>query len=495
MGMDTEGRSATEPEAGAEQTSAPGTGGGVAGGGCLMLFGLPFLLAGLAVPFLVTDEPAERNAGMPDWMPWVFGGVFALAGAAIMVGGLVTAITAAGTSRLRRAHPDEPWRWRREWASGRIEPEGGTGGAVATWVFALLWLGISVPIAGMLLSDKDGDMPIFFQGVFGIGFPLIGAAILVHAVVLTARRLKWGKSWLTLDAMPATPGGAISGRVDCSVDAQLEPAFTVAARCSDTYTVRSGKNSTQKTDVLWSSEYRCLAERSQTVPGGSLVPVVFPLPADAQPCGPGKGVVAWSVEVSCDLPGLDYRERFTVPVFVAPSAATAATAAARSLRPPPPHVPVPSVVRLERLGSEVRVTFPPAMNPGLATAGLAVAGTLGWTAWAYASAQSWVGATICGALSALVLWPTLRALLLTTVVIAAPRRLAVERRMFTASSEEWTGANLAVELTTPMTSGDRRWHRLRLVCDGRNHDVGSMIGSQAEAELLRDALRERLGAS
>src|SRR5216684_94148 len=43
-------------------------------------------------------------------------------------------------------HPNAPWMWRQDWASGRIE-SGAKASVVAPWVVAILWILISSPTA------------------------------------------------------------------------------------------------------------------------------------------------------------------------------------------------------------------------------------------------------------------------------------------------------------------------------------------------------------
>jgi hypothetical protein len=51
----------------------------------------------------------------------------------------------ATTDRLRDRHPDAPWLWRSDWATGHIFSEGGAN-ALAAWLLATFWNATVWPI-------------------------------------------------------------------------------------------------------------------------------------------------------------------------------------------------------------------------------------------------------------------------------------------------------------------------------------------------------------
>jgi hypothetical protein len=459
--------------------------------GCLTLFGLPFFAAGV-----LTMLPALRTHGdRHDWPRIGFAAVFVLVGLGLIAAGPI-GLAIAKRRRAREAQaPDRPWLWRDDWASGRIRGAFGSGGGSA-WVFVLGWLTIAVPIAYWILNDPRA--PVLFQGIFGVGFPLIGIIGLAAAVRGTLRARRFGRSVLTLDSTPAPPGGALSGRVDCGVADQLDPTFEVVLQCMETWTEPGKGRSSSRTRMerRWRDDYVCAGERSADIADGSLIGVRFDLPADALHSGSSsRGTIVWTLTVTSTLPGIDYRDSFEVPVYPAPAGA--------SLSAPRPRPAAPSESRLPtgRLsiaddGGETRVVYPPAMNPGFAmipTGLLIVSGFMCWRWW---QLHDWWGLVPGGAFAALMLWAATRAWLVSTVVTARAGEIEVERGLLGLAlwRRTWrSGEAEDLELSNEMTVNGNPWHKLEVRAPGEKHGrtVGPLVESHGIAQHAKDALRRR----
>jgi hypothetical protein len=153
-----------------------------------------------------------------------------------------------------------------------------------------------------------------------------------------------------------------------------------------------------------------------------------------------------------------------------------------------------SIGRLDLVdeGFETRLTFPPAMNPGLATVPTVLLIISGYLCWAYASAGTWIGAVPSGVFAALMLWAASRAWLMSTTVTVRRGEIEVERSLLVAwrrlawRADEATG----FETGSNFSSGSQAWYQLS-VTGARTASLGSLIDSQATAERVRDALNQR----
>ena len=145
-----------------------------AGAGCLMLFGAPFALAGLAA---LWASYSEWSSGDPqeNWrVPAVVGGMFTLVGGGIMAAGWFARGKMLETGNLESRHPEQPWMWRADWAQGRVESNA-MGEMIFAWIFAGFWNALSwiVVIAGFDELWAEGG-PALLVGMF----PLVGLFLL-----------------------------------------------------------------------------------------------------------------------------------------------------------------------------------------------------------------------------------------------------------------------------------------------------------------------------
>ena len=71
-------------------------------------------------------------------LPWLLPAALLAAPGAIALLAWATRTRSREAARLRELHPDEPWRWRPEWATGRIRCDTGVR-AATLWGFGSVW--------------------------------------------------------------------------------------------------------------------------------------------------------------------------------------------------------------------------------------------------------------------------------------------------------------------------------------------------------------------
>jgi hypothetical protein len=333
--------------------------------GCLLAFALPFVGGGLAA---LVSAGARIASGQREGEAVVAGSVgllFTLAGGGLLALGVHGSRRQREADRLRAAHPAEPWRWRPDWAAGRVTDSSRAGLAIA-WGFAGFWNLLSWPAVAAALTETDGP-PLLLIALF----PLVGLGLLVWAGRLTIRYRTFGTSVLEFGDMPGVIGRGFRGvvRVQGSPPA---PRFDALLRRIERRTSGSGRSRTTTESIAW-EERTAVTPRREA--GGVVVPVAFRIPASEPPTDADPSAnprTLWRLELAADVPGVDYHARFDVPVFEVPGSAPLDDASL----PPLPDAPSPAAYRQPRespitLSTTARGTeifFPRARNPGMAAA-------------------------------------------------------------------------------------------------------------------------------
>ena len=342
----------------------------VLGLGCVVLFLLPF--AGIGV---FTAVLAVQRASAGNWQEALFFGLFGVTFGGVGIGGIAAALAGARKlkeqSALEARYPAEPWLWRQDWASGRIV-DTGRGTVVAAWVFAVFWNLVSLPSAylGVRVAIEEGK----HSALLGLLFPIAGAGLLIWAIRSTIRYRKYGASQLQLSTIPGIVGRTLVGNV--SVPGKLLPAegYLATLSCLRKVTTGGGKSRSTSEDILWQEERRVQGTPSRTASGMvTNVPVAFRLPPDASASDSDnpRDSVVWRLQLSGEVPGVDYDSTFEVPVFRTEASDRPLTAEEERLTHDPladiPYQQPPGsriVVTTNRRGTEI--LFPAARNPGAA---------------------------------------------------------------------------------------------------------------------------------
>lgn len=330
--------------------------------GCAILFLLPFATVGVVTAGLAIGSAAGGDLGKAGFLS-----IFALVFGGVGIGGIVSVLRGrrgAEAALAREArHPDEPWLWREDWAARRIA-DGSALEMGLAWAFAVLWNLVSIPAAvvGVRAAVREGNR----AALVALLFPAVGAGLLVWALRITIRRRRYGSSVLELRTLPAAVGHALEGTVRTPAGLRPPEGFRVVLSCIRRVTSGSGRNRSTSESVLWQEEQRIHA-------AGLGVPVAFAIPADAVPSDPARGGdrTLWRLELSAEVPGVDYAAGFEVPVFRTASSAlprTEAEAAVAALAAVPADYrqPASSRILVSRTRRGTEIYFPAARNKAMA---------------------------------------------------------------------------------------------------------------------------------
>ena len=282
--------------------------------GCMALFLFPFGVAGISSVLVGAKRIIEGNTHD--------------AGVLLVVGSVFTLVAGAGYTalwlgrrklqeqeQLKARHPDQPWLWRPDWATGQIR-DGMRATLWGSWLFSALWNLLSVPAAALAVREalQLGNRAAYVALVF----PTVGVGLLVWAIRNTLRFRRDGMSVLELSSVPAVIGHSLIGRVRASSLLQPADGFDVVLSCVRRVTSQTGKDSSTTETILWQEEKRVRGELNRDPRGmATFVPIGFQIPGDVRGSDPtaSNDYVLWRLTLSATVPGVDYQSVFEVPVF------------------------------------------------------------------------------------------------------------------------------------------------------------------------------------
>jgi hypothetical protein len=182
------------------------------------------------------------------------------------------------------------------------------------WFFAAVWNLVSAPML-VIIPRELARNPL---AAFGFLFPVIGVGLLTWAVMTTLRWRRFGASRFEMGTVPATPGGQLSGTIYTrfASDQVHSIRLTLKLTCLNRITRRGSDHSETRETILWREEYTIPEGQIGVGATGASIPGRFALPADARETTATKGSdgIVWVLSAEADMPGVDFKEDFDVPV-------------------------------------------------------------------------------------------------------------------------------------------------------------------------------------
>lgn len=461
------------------------------GFGCLVLFLLPFCVIGLGA-LVVTLGALARGAWAEAGLAAIFALAFGGAGFGMLIAAWYGRKATARSTALKEANPERPWLWREDWARGMVK-DSSRGTMIAAWVFAGFWNVISIPAAYFAVRTALEEKS--YGVLFALIFPVIGLGLLTWALRATTRYLKFGISLLELTTRPGIINGKLAGVI--RIPGLLLPpeGFQVSLRSIQRRTTGSGKSRSTTETVLWQEDATFHPSRQAD---GTVIPVGFAIPADAQATdgADSDNCYLWRLQVSAEVPGVDYSAQFEVPVFNTELGET--TGPDIQVFTPPPidlehyKQPANSRIRVEvnRRGTEV--VFPPARNPA---AGIfTTIFFLVWSGAIYAMVR--LGAPILfpiifGLFDLLLFYGVLAHWLGTSTVRGDTGLLLVDRRILGYGGERRIEGETikSIDVAIGMQLGSTPYYDIKVTpTGGRPITVGGGIRDKREAQWIAGLL-------
>lgn len=467
-----------------------------AAAGCLMIFSVPFMVAGVFLLYQAIRS-ATLGAGA-DAIPTAAGGVvFAVVGLTLLIGSRATRRKGEELEARRAAAPGQPWLWREDWASRRI-PDTGRTQAATLFGFALIWNLISLPAAWFAIQGllHGGDA----AGWLVLLFPAVGSVLLVAASYSALQARRYGRSMLELSAVPAPVGRELAGTIHVSRGLEPEHGVQVTLSCIRVVVSGSGKSRSTREQILWQDE-QSVADLTRTYDGVG-IPVRVAIPADAEACDDSdlSNRVLWRLVARATTPGVDYAATFEVPVFRTAESAEAPPAELTERHRAelaeyrlPPDAPV----RIQELGQGVTVEFPMGRNRGAAM-GLTVFVAM-WSGFLLLMLRlgaPWFFTLVFGGFDLLLVGIAAILWLGRATVVAGREGLTITTGVGPFSRTRSFAANEIARIVPRigMTAGTRAYFDLRVVfVDQSSVGAGSGLSDRRQAEWVADRVMRALG--
>jgi len=326
----------------------------------LTIFALPFCGFGLLA--LVKGLTAAQQ-GTSQWALIFPGALFSLIGFGLIAAVVFGSRYLAAEQKIQAEHPGEPWLWRDDWSHGRADSKTKSS-MLAAWLIASLWMLVSAPILFVIPKEQFEREPKTF---FALLFPIAGIFLISWALRQTMRRLEFGKTYFEMPIVPLVVGREARGTIQARFSNIPQNGVTLKLTCIRRITTGSGDNRSTSERILWREEKTLPAEQLIAGPIGTSIPVSFAVPQDAQATDTtnSNDAILWVLEADADVPGVDYKDLFEVPVFRTKDTPTAPQVAAwGSLAiSKPAH---PTIVVRPSAEGRTEFYFPSARNKGFA---------------------------------------------------------------------------------------------------------------------------------
>ena len=279
-----------------------------------VLFGLPFLLAGIAIVCAALDVVNTRKHA-PDWLIGLMGCFFFTAGAFLIIHGLRGAARRAVFQRQAAEQPDPPWLSDYHWHRAGIAFSA-FNTMLSRCVAALIWNALLIPFFWVGLQERGmGRVFLAFASLFA----LIGLIFWVRWAQMLADFLRYGNSFLNYDDFPFFLGQTLHARLRAPQHISSLHGLTVTLRCVQEKYVTSGAGGNRSTRVVCFELYKDAVTFSRDqiagLAGGD-IPLEFALPANQQfTVLADSPPTYWEIQAVGRARGVDYEAYFLDPVY------------------------------------------------------------------------------------------------------------------------------------------------------------------------------------
>ena len=282
-----------------------------------LVLGLPFLAAGALIVLAASDAIEQSDSEFPAGrgVAATAGALFGLAGVFLAVNGIRGVLRERRAAAGRVRFPDMPWRFDRAWrAEGEDAARWSRAGSMLLMTLAFA----AFASIGLTLSWGVPNAPGLLK-VIATGVSLITLVPLCAMLRRVAQALKYGRTYVRWGRFPAFTGERLTLRFGTSRETPRFTRLVFRLRCVAEHYAERGVDGARSAAVVC----RALHQDAAVVTDAAAMPrpmfdatVHFDLPADL----PGNDLLArpatfWEVEVTGEAPGLDYRQRFLVPVY------------------------------------------------------------------------------------------------------------------------------------------------------------------------------------
>ena len=471
--------------------------------GIVGIFALPFAGFGLFAGWTALQQAASPD---PNWHQVAYGMVFALLFSGVGIGLLV--LLAFGQKKqkvidaAKETYPDSPWMWRADWAQGRVLSKTKTS-MVLAWVLAIFWNVISWSIVFFGWSEIARQIQVKPISALVLIFPVVGIGILIYAIRETARWVEFGKTWFEMASVPGVVGRPLQGNIQARFPHGAAKGVTLKLSCVNRIVTGSGNSQSTQEKVLWRDEVTVPSGSLMPSPQGTFIPVKFEIPSDALSTDntDHRNQILWMLEADADVPGVDYRDFFEIPVFRTKDSPTESVDRFNAFS----HVPNGPVERPTNPTIKVFPTangtcfdFTPARNIGMAfgtTLFFFLWSAIVWLLWGHAPI---IFPIFFGLFDVILLFIVLSLWASSSIVTIGGGTVTIKAGLFglgpmrTVSCADITDITLTVGMQSGGASGTP-YYTINLICPERKIEAGTGVRSKLEAEWLVSEMKKSIG--
>ena len=198
--------------------------------------------------------------------------------------------------------------------AGKSIRSAGAAKLVLWWIVAGVWNGFMLILIAIFWGDPGEEDVVKIVSLF----EFVGLGILVWIVRRTWAWLRYGGSVLELASTPGVIGGKLEGQIQTGIHTFPAKPVRLVLTCLRRRRVKRRKESDTTTDVLWQADRTVGTSRfirgqhGLTIPLSIAIPYGLPGTDSSNP----DDEIHWQLALSSDLPGVDFRAEFLVPVTV-----------------------------------------------------------------------------------------------------------------------------------------------------------------------------------
>jgi hypothetical protein len=280
-----------------------------------MVFGLPFMGAGVAIGVFAPGAKTSDGPPLPDALAYGLALLFFGAGAFLASLGVRALVERSRLKARRERHRQEPWLADHAWDATGVaySPGASLPGQLGVAAFMTLLL---APFNYFAFYVPPADMPTWARVLVGF-FDLILVLMIVGIVGTLVQQAKYGRARLAFQSFPFFLGDTLAARLGTSRAIGDFKKLTFTLRCIEerSETRRTSKGTSVQTvcDQLWAEE---VAQEGGSLREGNEVVVRFDLPEGEYGTRLSEPPARyWELAVVADTPGLDFTAKFLVPVY------------------------------------------------------------------------------------------------------------------------------------------------------------------------------------
>lgn len=207
---------------------------------------------------------------------------------------------------------DYPWLANDDWQSPVITSSS-KGTMYATWGFAAFWNLVTAPLPFVMYREVVEKQN--YLALVAVLFILVGAGLLVWAVMRTLEWRRFGAAPLTMDPFPGSIGGHVGGHIDLNLPFDSDAHFSLTLTLLHSYVSGSGKNRSRTSSAKWQD-----TQGAHVAAGvkGSRLRFRFDVPEGLSESDADQredSYYIWQLNLAADLPGVDIDRDYEIPVY------------------------------------------------------------------------------------------------------------------------------------------------------------------------------------